>query len=54
VYHPVTVTAEEFAKFSGRLVTEPLPVTEGIEAVVMEALAITVAMLLFFCCHRCG
>jgi len=32
----VTVTAEEFAKINGTLVTEPLPVTVGIETVGVE------------------
>jgi len=31
VYPPVTVTAEEFAKLSGSILTEPLPVTAGLE-----------------------
>jgi hypothetical protein len=37
VHPPVTVTAEEFAKVNGTLVTEPLPVTAGIEPVDVEA-----------------
>jgi len=40
VYPPVTVTAEEFAKLSGTILTEPLPVTEGTEAVGIEALGV--------------
>merc|ERR1719361_2130957 len=36
VHPPVTVTAEEFAKINGTLVTEPLPVTVGIETVGVE------------------
>jgi len=36
VHPPVTVTAEEFAKVNGTLVTEPLPVTAGIEPVDVE------------------
>jgi len=37
VHPPVTVTAEEFAKANGTLVTEPLPVTVGTETVSVEA-----------------
>merc|ERR1719361_3031905 len=37
VHPPVTVTAEEFAKINGTLVTEPLPVTVGIETIGVEA-----------------
>merc|ERR1719458_57208 len=40
VYPPVTVTAEEFAKLSGSVLTEPLPVTDGAEAVGIEALGV--------------
>eukprot|EP00419_Tripos_fusus_P023064 CAMPEP_0172727818 /NCGR_PEP_ID=MMETSP1074-20121228/91890_1 /TAXON_ID=2916 /ORGANISM="Ceratium fusus, Strain PA161109" /LENGTH=276 /DNA_ID=CAMNT_0013554999 /DNA_START=1 /DNA_END=829 /DNA_ORIENTATION=- len=36
VHPPVTVTAEEFAKIEGTLVTEPLPVTVGVETVGVE------------------
>merc|ERR1719410_550953 len=36
VHPPVTVTAEEFARINGTLVTEPLPVTVGIETVGVE------------------
>jgi len=36
VHPPVTVTAEEFAKINGTLVTEPLPVSVGIETVGVE------------------
>jgi len=37
VHPPVTVTAEEFARINGTLVTEPLPVTAGFETVGAEA-----------------
>jgi len=40
VYPPVTISAEEFAKLSGTIMTEPLPVTEGAEAPGMEALGV--------------
>jgi len=40
VYPPVTVSAEEFAKLSGSVLTEALPVTDGAEAVGMEALGV--------------
>merc|ERR1712241_39137 len=36
VHPPVTVTAEEFAKINGTLVSEPLPVTAGTETVGVE------------------
>jgi len=40
VYPPVTVTAEEFAKLSGSVLTEALPVTDGAEALGIEALGV--------------
>jgi len=36
VHPPVTVTAEEFAKISGTIATEQLPVTVGTETVGVE------------------
>merc|ERR1719242_2460024 len=36
VHPPVTVTAEEFAKMNGSILTEPLPVTAGIDTVGVE------------------
>jgi hypothetical protein len=36
VHPPVTVTAEEFARLNGTLVTEPSPMTVGIETVGVE------------------
>jgi len=32
----VTVTAEEFARINGTIVTEPLPATAGIETICVE------------------
>jgi len=40
VYPPVAVTAEEFAKLNGSVLSEALPVTEGTEAVGLEALGV--------------
>jgi len=40
VYPPMTVTAEEFAKLNGSILTEPLPVTDGAEAIGIEALGV--------------
>merc|ERR1719433_2442296 len=40
VHPPVTVTAEEFARINGTLVSEPLPVTVNQEAVVNDTEAI--------------
>jgi len=37
VHPPVVVTAEEFARINGTIVTEPLPVTVGMETVGAEA-----------------